>query len=94
MRRLVGRLGRWRDGWVREWNRQGRRRALTTAAPGATFARWKTFLKPFEVRDFDLSAARRYGLIRTILQRKRMSIGSLDMQIAAHAQARVDFPFQ
>jgi len=47
----------------------------------------ENFFAPLEVREFDLSAARQYGQIRTILQRKRTPIGPPDMQIAAHAQA-------
>lgn len=45
------------------------------------------FLAPLEVRDFDLAAARHYGQVRTVLQRKGTPIGPLDMQIAAHALA-------
>jgi len=36
MRRLVGRVGRvgrWRDGWLREWNRQAQAQRLQPAAP-------------------------------------------------------------
>lgn len=45
------------------------------------------FLAPLEVFDFDLEAARQYGELRAQLEKKGTPIGSLDMQIAAHALA-------
>lgn len=43
------------------------------------------FFLPLIVADFDAKAAHRYGQIRAYLEKQGMSIGSLDMLIAAHA---------
>jgi len=43
------------------------------------------FLMPFEVLEFDFSAAAAYGKIRAALEKKGQVIGGLDMQIAGHA---------
>ena len=45
------------------------------------------FLAPLVVMDYDLTAARAYGELRAVLERKGVPIGPLDMQIAAHALA-------
>lgn len=45
------------------------------------------FLGALNVLDFDLEAARRYGELRAYLEKKGTPIGSMDMQIAAHALA-------
>jgi tRNA(fMet)-specific endonuclease VapC len=45
------------------------------------------FLTPFEVFDFDQSAANCYGDIRAELEKMGTPIGSLDMLIAAHARS-------
>lgn len=43
------------------------------------------FLIPLEVFEFDESAARVYGAIRTNLEQRGLVIGTMDMLIAAHA---------
>ena len=43
------------------------------------------FLMPFEVLEFNFSAAAAYGKIRAALEKKGQVIGGLDMQIAGHA---------
>ena len=43
----------------------------------------QTFLSPFEIHDFSLAAAARYGEIRADLARRGARIGPLDMLIAA-----------
>lgn len=45
------------------------------------------FLLPFEISDFDASAAQAYGTVRVSLEAQGMPIGSLDTLIAAHALA-------
>ena len=45
------------------------------------------FLAPLEVADYGWDAARAYGELRSILERKGTPIGPLDTQIAAHALA-------
>lgn len=47
----------------------------------------EAFLASLNVLDFDLAAARRYGELRAHLEKKGTPIGSMDMQIAAHALA-------
>ena len=44
------------------------------------------FLGQFPVLDFDDSASRAYGEIRAALEKRGMSIGPLDLLIAAHAR--------
>jgi tRNA(fMet)-specific endonuclease VapC len=51
------------------------------------FARVKEFLEIFEVLDFSHDAARHYGEIRAELEKKGVSIGPLDLLIAAHARS-------
>jgi len=46
------------------------------------------FLLPFNILDFDISAAARFAQIRADLQKKGSLIGSMDMLIAAHALSR------
>jgi len=43
------------------------------------------FLKPFDIVDYDFTAAIEYGKIRASLEKKGTIIGGLDMMIAAHA---------
>ena len=43
------------------------------------------FLLPFEIADFDFSAAMTYGRIRAELEGRGTPIGALDTLIAAHA---------
>ena len=43
------------------------------------------FLMPFDIVDYDYSAAIAYGKIRADLERKGQVIGNMDMQIAGHA---------
>ncbi len=47
----------------------------------------KEFLEIFPVLDFSHTAAREYGDIRADLERKGVSIGPLDLLIAAHARS-------
>jgi len=46
------------------------------------------FIAPIGVIDYDDLAAAQYGKIRTSLEKNGMTIGALDMLIAAHALAR------
>lgn len=48
------------------------------------------FLGQVAVVEFDAAAARHYGEIRAVLEKKGMSIGQLDLLIAAHARSRGD----
>jgi len=43
------------------------------------------FLMPFDIMDYGYSAALAYGKIRADLDKKGQVIGSMNMQIAAHA---------
>lgn len=45
------------------------------------------FLIPFNLFDFDLSAATEYGIIRSQLETRGTPIGPLDTLIAAHAKS-------
>lgn len=45
------------------------------------------FLSPLTILDYDHAAARRYGELRTYLDKQGTPIGPLDQQIAAHALA-------
>lgn len=45
------------------------------------------FLAPLEILAFDETAMRRYGVLRTDLERRGTPIGALDLLIAAHALA-------
>jgi tRNA(fMet)-specific endonuclease VapC len=45
------------------------------------------FLLPFDIADFDPTAALAYGIIRADLEAKGLPIGAMDMLIAAHALA-------
>ncbi len=45
------------------------------------------FLAPLVICDFDQAAARAYGEVRCVLEKKGTPIGPLDTQIAAHAIA-------
>lgn len=45
------------------------------------------FLRPFNILEYDLQAAKEYGEIRATLQKSGKIIGALDMQIAAHARS-------
>jgi len=43
------------------------------------------FIDSFEIYEYGLNAAREYGKIRALLEKKGNIIGAYDMQIAAHA---------
>jgi tRNA(fMet)-specific endonuclease VapC len=43
------------------------------------------FIAPLEVASFDRRATAAYGKLRTTLEKKGQSIGSMDLLIAAHA---------
>ena len=45
------------------------------------------FLAPLEILPFDETAMRRYGVLRSALERRGPPIGALDLLIAAHALA-------
>jgi tRNA(fMet)-specific endonuclease VapC len=45
------------------------------------------FILPLTIASFDENASRHYGSIRSHLEKKGTPIGSLDLMIAAHAQA-------
>lgn len=47
----------------------------------------EAFLAPLHVADYGIEAARAYGQLRAVLERKGTPIGPLDTQIAAHALA-------
>lgn len=47
--------------------------------------RLEEFLYPFEMLVYDENASREYGEIRSLLEKKGLVIGPLDMLIAAHA---------
>ena len=46
------------------------------------------FILPLEIANFDRDAARVYGRVRAMLEKKGVSIGALDMMIGAHALAQ------
>ena len=48
---------------------------------------WNRFFEPFQILDFDPSAAKEYGPIRTKLERAGQMIGERDCQIASIAKA-------
>ncbi len=45
----------------------------------------ESFVDYFEIYNYDLKAAIEYGKLRTELERKGITIGAYDLQIAAHA---------
>ena len=45
----------------------------------------ESFVDYFEIYDYDLKAAVEYGRLRAELDRKGITIGAYDLQIAAHA---------
>ena len=45
----------------------------------------EAFLLPFEVVEYDYSAAVAYGKVRAKLEKQGQVIGNMDMQIAGHA---------
>ena len=45
------------------------------------------FVLPLEITNFDREAARVYGRVRAMLEKKGTPIGSLDIMIGAHALA-------
>ena len=45
----------------------------------------ESFVDYFEIYDYDLRAAVEYGKLRAELERKGVTIGAYDLQIAAHA---------
>jgi tRNA(fMet)-specific endonuclease VapC len=56
-------------------------------AKAKNVAALEKFLLDFELLDFDVDAAHRYGELRVELERAGIVIGPLDLQIAAHALA-------
>jgi len=58
-----------------------------SAAPGEQRAAVEAFLNLFPVVAFDRTAARHYGEIRAFLEKRGISIGPLDLLIAAHARS-------
>jgi tRNA(fMet)-specific endonuclease VapC len=46
------------------------------------------FVLPLEIANFDRDAAKVYGRVRAMLEKKGTPIGSLDTMIAAHALAQ------
>lgn len=56
-----------------------------SAQPEQNMPALQQFLLPFEVSDFEQKAAHAYGKIRAQLERNGLTIGSMDMLIAAHA---------
>ena len=53
--------------------------------PQQNRAALQKFLSPLNIYDFDANAGVLYGLLRSKLESKGATIGSLDMLIAAHA---------
>lgn len=49
--------------------------------------RLEQFLDTFTALDFDEAAARAYGEIRAVLEKRGKTIGPLDLLIAAHARS-------
>lgn len=45
------------------------------------------FLIPFQILEYDLSAAKEYGKIRAELEKRGEIIGPMDLLIAAHAKS-------
>ena len=45
----------------------------------------ESFIDYFEIYNYDLKAAVEYGKLRSDLERKGITIGAYDLQIAAHA---------
>ncbi len=45
----------------------------------------ESFIDYFDIYDYDLKAAFEYGKLRAELERKGITIGAYDLQIAAHA---------
>lgn len=58
-----------------------------SAAVEKNMAALRQFLIPFDVLPFDYNATIEYGIIRTELEAKGMTIGPLDTLIAAHAKS-------
>ncbi|MDR3305233.1 MAG: type II toxin-antitoxin system VapC family toxin [Clostridiales Family XIII bacterium] len=58
-----------------------------SAAPEKSAAALTGFLVGVDVLDYDAAAAHEYGKVRANLKQKRITIGPLDMLIAAHAKA-------
>lgn len=53
--------------------------------PQQNRAALQKFLSPINIYDFDANASKLYGILRAKLETKGITIGSLDMLIAAHA---------
>ena len=53
--------------------------------PQQNRAALQKFLSPINLYDFDANASALYGILRAKLETKGITIGSLDMLIAAHA---------
>ena len=59
--------------------------AHKSAEPQKNLSALEQFLAPFEIADFDQSAADAYGKLRADLEKRGNVIGSMDMLIGAHA---------
>lgn len=59
--------------------------ALKSRDPEQNLLALEQFLFPLAIADFGYDAAAAYGQLRAQLERKGMSIGSMDLLIAAHA---------
>lgn len=64
--------------------------AVKSASLDKNIAALNRFVIPLEIFNFDYSAVREYGIVRSNLEKKGTPIGSLDMLIAAHAKS-MDF---
>ena len=56
-----------------------------SARPSQNREALEQFLSPLEVAAFDREASRAYGRLRTLLERRGLPIGGMDLLIAAHA---------
>ena len=56
-----------------------------SSKPRLNQLRLEEFIAPFEILSYDESASKAYGDIRCALEKSGMTIGSLDMLIAAQA---------
>ena len=59
--------------------------ATKSAQPRKNREALEEFVSPLEVAAFDRDAAVAYGRIRAALEKKGLTIGAMDMLIAAHA---------
>jgi len=57
----------------------------TSGQPRRNRQALEQFLSPLDVASFDRAATRTYGGLRTHLERRGLTIGGMDLLIAAHA---------